>query len=681
MPTDSLTEIATRHQVHLERLKAGAAKKNLRFLKKIDRSVSKRLAGKEITEFKRARLEKLIASVQGDMAVINGEITNAITTQARELAASEAGFEIRSLNEVVKVDFAVPTAGQLNSAVMNNPLSVKGPDGGKLLKSFLKDTTNRQTKAISSAIRSGYYQGQSNNEILRVIRGTRSNKFKDGIIARVGNTANALVRTALQHASVQAREATWNANKDIIKKVRWTATIDGRTSQICRSLDGREFDFDKGPRPPIHINCLTGDTNVTTCGGVSNVYKRAYKGTLVDIKTASGRTISITPNHPILAVSGWKAAGDVNSFDKLVCVTSPHLIVNNDKNSVDSTFSELFSAVNVVCDSSAISNAPSAAEDFHGDGASDSNIKIISTVSLGWDGVRKAIFNSRKNNRLPFGSRMKLAFARFCSFGFFFNADDPSSNGVMRCARKVGDLLGAGVVHSNLLLLRFIPEFSVFGFEGADNGSGRAIKPQVPSYTGRTYPSLIGLKDSILAAIKINDYVTGDRNAVRGKDSSDWLVANAEELSDCFDGEPINGTELDDVVSVSRREVDCHVYNLENKNNWYVSNGIITHNCRSSVVPVLKDKFSSLRKGATRFSRGPDGVKYIPATKSYYGWLKNQPAKFQDSAIGKTRGALLRRGGLSSEQFSKLNLNNKFQPVTLADMRKLEPAAFEKANL
>ena len=35
------------------------------------------------------------------------------------------------------------------------------------------------------------------------------------------------------------------------------ATLDSRTSSVCRSLDGRVFPVDSGPRPPFHINCRT----------------------------------------------------------------------------------------------------------------------------------------------------------------------------------------------------------------------------------------------------------------------------------------------------------------------------------------------------------------------------------------------------------------------------------------
>ena len=107
---ETLIEIATRHQVHLERLKTQSVNENARFLKEMDKAVSGRLAGKDLTAFKRGRLEKLIVSVRGDLNVINKELNQQIAKQALDLAEYEAGFEIRSLEQVVKSEFTVPTA-------------------------------------------------------------------------------------------------------------------------------------------------------------------------------------------------------------------------------------------------------------------------------------------------------------------------------------------------------------------------------------------------------------------------------------------------------------------------------------------------------------------------------------------------------------------------------------------
>jgi hypothetical protein len=48
---------------------------------------------------------------------------------------------------------------------------------------------------------------------------------------------------------------TLKANSDITKKYEWASTLDSRTTQQCKSLDGQEFEYGKGPLPPIHIRC------------------------------------------------------------------------------------------------------------------------------------------------------------------------------------------------------------------------------------------------------------------------------------------------------------------------------------------------------------------------------------------------------------------------------------------
>lgn len=100
-------------------------------------------------------------------------------------------------------------------------------------------------------------------------------------------------------------------------------------------------------------------------------------------------------------------------------------------------------------------------------------------------------------------------------------------------------------------------------------------------------------------------------------------------------------------------------------------------NCRSTTVAVLNPEFDFLAKGRTRSSvEGP-----VPASQTYYDWLKKQPASFQDKALGPTRGKLFRNGGLNSEQFASLSLDRNFEPLSLEEMKALEPEAFKKANL
>lgn len=96
-------------------------------------------------------------------------------------------------------------------------------------------------------------------------------------------------------------------------------------------------------------------------------------------------------------------------------------------------------------------------------------------------------------------------------------------------------------------------------------------------------------------------------------------------------------------------------------------------NCRSLYVPKVKDLFSLPIKGGTRASvNGP-----VSSKTQYSKWINRQPAAFQDEFLGKTKGALLRRGDLKLDQF----VDDKGRSYTIKELRALEPLAFEMANL
>lgn len=252
----NLSEQTTRHSVYLEGLKTGEVAKFAPFLKDIDKSIRLRLAGTDLTSYSRTKLEKLLALVTSDLKAILSGYREALVGDSLELAAYEAGFESRSLSSVLDgFETMLPSPAQVSAAVLSSPLSVRGADGGKLLEPFIKDWTVSETKRVTGAIRQGYFEGQSTSEILKTVRGTRANKYTDGILATTNRNAATVVRTSVQHAASMARMETWKANEDIIIGYRWVATLDGRTSSQCRDLDGRFFNIGEGPMPPIHMNC------------------------------------------------------------------------------------------------------------------------------------------------------------------------------------------------------------------------------------------------------------------------------------------------------------------------------------------------------------------------------------------------------------------------------------------
>ena len=92
------------------------------------------------------------------------------------------------------------------------------------------------------------------------------------------------------------------------------------------------------------------------------------------------------------------------------------------------------------------------------------------------------------------------------------------------------------------------------------------------------------------------------------------------------------------------------------------------YNCRSSTAPKLSPEFDIFDEGATRASKGADGGKQVSADLSYYSWLKQQPAAYQDEILGKTKGSIFRNAGLDAQEFRKITVDDLGRSLTLKEM-------------
>ena len=89
---------------------------------------------------------------------------------------------------------------------------------------------------IEYAIRDGISSGKSNQEIVQRIRGTKRLNFEDGLLTSSKSDIDRTVRTVRSHV---ANQAYLNSFTQIgFEYVRLVATLDGRTSKLCASLDG-----------------------------------------------------------------------------------------------------------------------------------------------------------------------------------------------------------------------------------------------------------------------------------------------------------------------------------------------------------------------------------------------------------------------------------------------------------
>lgn len=270
-----LKDIAGRHQSHYERLKSSEVKKFDDFLLQMDADLRNIITRSDITDFTRDRLEQQLKQIG---VILNGTFDQykAVWIDSiKQAAIYEADFELRTLQNVLDgVEFSMPADSQITAAVFSAPLGdIGGAAGGALLADYFDGMSKAQISKVQGAIRLGYAEGQTTAQIVQRIRGTKAAGYSDGIWSTTKRDVEAVVRTALQHASSQARNQVWQDNKSVIRGVEWVSTLDSRTSQICAALDSQVFPIDKGPRPPAHINCRS-----TTSAALKPEYAELSQG-------------------------------------------------------------------------------------------------------------------------------------------------------------------------------------------------------------------------------------------------------------------------------------------------------------------------------------------------------------------------------------------------------------------
>lgn len=253
---DAYITLAIRRQAILERLKSGEVANFAKEIRKIEALIRQTLFSldEEFSDLSRTKLNNLLRLLQNDQGAIFKSATASFLKRSADIAAVYMVQEVLDLNNTVDVSKTLlkPFTNKENfKRVIQRPLTVDG----NLLTPWLKNFTDKETARVSGAIRAGHSQGLTNQEMVSRLLGSKAKGFKDGLLQTTRRNASTVVRTSVQHVASSARQEVWEANRDVVKRYSFLATLDGVTSNLCRTLDGQEFDFGKGPISPVHPNC------------------------------------------------------------------------------------------------------------------------------------------------------------------------------------------------------------------------------------------------------------------------------------------------------------------------------------------------------------------------------------------------------------------------------------------
>jgi len=217
-----------------------------------------------------AELQSEFVTEQLRKALPEGILRSNINTVeiSPQFAQSVVTTDPTQLNVVTLSDdlfAAVNGAPQTYSLTAAQGATITLPNGQVVSKAFRGIATS-QAEQFSQVVRNGLLTGETTPSIAKRLIG--SLQFGEeaktvGQIAAAGgqltqvadNQIIAFVRTIINQVANAASQQVYEGNQDITKKYRYIATLDTRTSAICRALDGKEFEYGKGPMPPQHFNC------------------------------------------------------------------------------------------------------------------------------------------------------------------------------------------------------------------------------------------------------------------------------------------------------------------------------------------------------------------------------------------------------------------------------------------
>ena len=233
-------------------------------------------------------IQELISELEGVANVqagfIENQIKNSIPKGMTEKIHDQLGYSVNSVaispsfaKSVVNTD---PTA--LNISVLRSDLAgAKAPKGtfkltakegqtitlpnGNTVKKSFRELAVAEAKRLNQVVRTGLLSGDTTPEIVKELvgnlqkdqKGSLSQLLAQGGVAtkRANSQVTTIVRTTVNQVTNTASQSVYKANPDVTEEYRYVATLDSRTSPVCRDLDGQIFKYDEGPVPPQHFGC------------------------------------------------------------------------------------------------------------------------------------------------------------------------------------------------------------------------------------------------------------------------------------------------------------------------------------------------------------------------------------------------------------------------------------------
>lgn len=718
-----LQDASVDHAINLQQYSLGVVRRIIALLNRVDADLSAALVNAlsqmPAESFTVERLESLLSSVRQLNAEAYQAVNAELTADLQQLAGQESQWQFdlfeRILPKPVQVRFPIAaiSPSQAYAAAMSRPFQ------GRLLRDWVSTVESGRMAGLRNAIRVGYVEGKTVSQIVSEIRGTRANAYADGFLQRPRRELETVVRTAISHTASVARDQFVSANEDIVKAVRWVATLDTKTSPQCRIRDqlqytaqshkpiGHKVPWLQGPGR-LHFNAVpagsmiqtslgakpieqvvVGDLVMTHTGAFQPVTDTRSKlnesGVIRTIRMESGRVLRATDDHPIfVSGKGWCFVGAVEIGDALFCdpEQSPEecgisgVVIANAEDS-PSIMDQSGVALNRTLKLAA------ASIDFERDfqvGPSEIEDVVCRAVL---EDPALIECQSRLHYLLALADLLgKYGRHALCQLLANQIADRLSAHALGNSLIESSGFLGSECALKNAVHVDGVVGFHALGM-GRMNGAGffsHAECPVLSSGLRLTPPAgevgfgLLGLS----ADWNVHDFGVA-REGTICESVFPLNSAKGKAILDMFFQDELRVIRQrfrhDRVLALELSDYNSTVYDLAVAvSASYVCNGIVVSNCRSTDSPVTKswrelgipiDEMTASERASM------DGQ--VPGELNYGEWLRRQSAGRQDQVLGVERARMFREGASLESFYSPTG-----QWLTIEQMRDRDRAAMQR---
>lgn len=170
--------------------------------------------------------------------------------EMKELSDYEAALQVKIIGAVTAATVYAVSSSKVYTEAYASPFR------GRTLFEWVAGLNNNRAIAIRDAVRIGYVEGKTSDQIIGSIKGKKALQYKDGVLNSSRRDAESITRTAITHFSNYAGQAVAENNSKVISGYIYTAVLDNRTTELCAGRNGNFYKVGE-PRPeiPAHINC------------------------------------------------------------------------------------------------------------------------------------------------------------------------------------------------------------------------------------------------------------------------------------------------------------------------------------------------------------------------------------------------------------------------------------------